>query len=255
MVRGWPASSARGRRTAALLAAAGAVALGAVEAQAANLPTQTTTTAAGEDSPTAFAGTKYLYGKSLVKGAPVPKGSAVVALTASVPPGRNNITGTCPARTGVYGLGTPTSADVQDLLGKSSRRTITIEVANRKATVQFTDYVLCVNAPSASVKFSAGGATSPITFPASDTVSNPPKKGAKLRSNQLLVTIRTGGLRAGVTAQIPVTCRRASFSPYPKVQLAAAQGLTVRPGGDSVIVRAPTPTPSGTQTIYAVCQA
>jgi hypothetical protein len=242
-----------GRRTAALLAAAGAVALGVVEAQAANLPTQTTTTAAGEDSPTAFAGSKNLYGKSLTKGTPVPKGSAVVALTASVPAGRNNITGTCPAGTGLFGLGTPTSPDVVDSLGRTGHRAITIEVTNRSnATVQFTDYVLCVNAPSASVKFSAGGATSPITFPASDTVSNPPKKGGKLRSDQLLVTIRTGGLHAGVAAQIPMTCRRASFA-Y-QVKLAAARGLTVLPGATDVVVRPPKLTPSGTQTIYAVCQ-
>jgi hypothetical protein len=38
------------------------------------------------------------------------------------------------------------------------------------------------------------------------------------------------------------------------VVLAAADGVTARPNNDSVTVFPPKPTPSGTQTIYAICQ-
>jgi hypothetical protein len=222
-------------------------------AHAANLPTQTSTTQAGEDSPSAFAGTKSDYGKALNKGGAVPKGAAVVALTASVPPGNNNITATCPANAAFASLGTLSSSQVDDAMGRGGRRAISIEVANRSsAAVDFTDYALCVNAPSATLKFASGGGTSPITFPASEEARNTPKKGGKLKANQRLVTMRTKGLRAGVPSLIRVTCRGGTFG-YVLV-LAAADGVTARPNNDSVTVIPPKQTPSGTQTIYAICQ-
>jgi hypothetical protein len=244
-------SAPRGGR--ALLAAAAACALAAGAAQAANLPTQTTTTEAGDASPSSFAGTKADYGKALNKGSAVFKGAAVVSLSASVPGGSNNITGTCPAGTAFASLGTPSSPQVQDAMGRGGQRAIAIEVTNDSgAAVDFTDFALCIDKPSASVKVAGGGGTSPITFPTSEEVRNPPKQGGKLKANQRLVTIRTKDLHAGVPSLIPVTCRGASFG-Y-QLLLAAADGVTARPNAESVTVFAPKRTPSGTQAIYGICQ-
>jgi hypothetical protein len=88
--------------------------------------------------------------------------------------------------------------------------------------------------------------------PASEEVRNTPKKGGELKANERLVTIRTKDPRAGIPSLLPVTCRGATLGYV--VALAAADGLTARPNNDSVTVFPPKRTPSGTQTLHAICQ-
>jgi hypothetical protein len=231
------------------VAGLGAAGAGAGPAEAAPLPAQSAVATAGQASPSTFIGTTSLFGPGgLKRGAAVPAGATVVSLTATVPAGRSTVAGRCGPGTTVAGLGTNTTK-VSDTLSVRGR-SFTVVLANPGAPVAFTESVLCVDAPRATVTFARAAVVSPITFPASG-VRNPPRRGQRLTAGRRLVTIRTSALRKGVGSLIGVACPGAKAGA--SVLLAAAHGLTVSPAGTGVNVRAPGATPKGTQTVYAIC--